>query len=156
MLLPVSLLLLFSVCSALFLFSLSLSVSVLCVSLFLAPSNPHPTPPPPPPPPPSPPPAFRLTVFTSVSVTHNHVVCILSAGHGDLVRCFHCKGGLKTWESSDKPWIEHCRWFPRCPFVRLSMGQKFVEAVQKLNNPDTRPTVRLWENLMPDCGVISL
>ncbi|XP_076445103.1 uncharacterized protein LOC143283006 isoform X2 [Babylonia areolata] len=62
-------------------------------------------------------------------------------GHADLVRCFHCKGGLKTWESSDKPWVEHSRWFPRCPFVRLYKGQKFVDAVQKLNNPETRPTI---------------
>ena len=63
------------------------------------------------------------------------------AGHMDLVRCFHCKGGLKTWESSDKPWVEHSRWFPRCPFVRLCKGQRFVDAVQSLNDPNTRPTV---------------
>ncbi|KAK7089319.1 hypothetical protein V1264_024608 [Littorina saxatilis] len=62
-------------------------------------------------------------------------------GHADLVRCFHCKGGLKTWESSDQPWIEHSRWFPRCPFIKLCKGQKFVQAVQKLNDPDTRPTI---------------
>ncbi|KAL8614983.1 hypothetical protein ACOMHN_029726 [Nucella lapillus] len=62
-------------------------------------------------------------------------------GHEDLVRCFHCKGGLKTWERSDKPWIEHSRWFSRCPFVRLAKGQKFVDAVQKLNNPQTRPAI---------------
>nr|KAG5693494.1 hypothetical protein BaRGS_006484 [Batillaria attramentaria] len=62
-------------------------------------------------------------------------------GHADLVRCFYCKGGLKTWERSDRPWVEHSRWFPRCPFVRLCKGQKFVDAIQKLNEAGGRPTI---------------
>lgn len=64
-------------------------------------------------------------------------------GHADLVRCFFCKGGLKTWEQSDRPWVEHGRWFPRCPFVRLCKGQRFVDAIQKLNEAGGRPTIAL-------------
>ncbi|XP_076467273.1 uncharacterized protein LOC143298322 [Babylonia areolata] len=62
-------------------------------------------------------------------------------GHADLVRCFYCKGGLKTWERSDQPWVEHCRWFPRCPYVRLCKGQMFVDVVQNMNRSGYSPTI---------------
>ncbi|CAG7824591.1 unnamed protein product, partial [Allacma fusca] len=40
-------------------------------------------------------------------------------GSRDHVKCFYCGGGLRNWESSDDPWVEHARWFPRCTFVVL-------------------------------------
>ncbi|XP_076466545.1 uncharacterized protein LOC143297895 [Babylonia areolata] len=52
----------------------------------------------------------------------------------DLVRCFFCKGGLKNWESSLRPWVEHARWYPRCAFVNMVKGRDFVELVQELKN----------------------
>ena len=61
-------------------------------------------------------------------------------GRQDFVRCFHCMKVLGMWISLLKPWVEHCRWSPHCPFVCLSKGQSFVDAVKNLNNPDTRPT----------------
>nr|KAG5702855.1 hypothetical protein BaRGS_001937 [Batillaria attramentaria] len=36
-------------------------------------------------------------------------------GHSDLVRCFYCKGGLKSWAEHLRPWVEHARFFPECP-----------------------------------------
>jgi len=66
-------------------------------------------------------------------------------GVEDLVRCFYCKGGLKTWETADDPWIEHCRWLPSCSFVKLCKGQLFVAAVTALSpNPKVyRPTITM-------------
>lgn len=49
-----------------------------------------------------------------------------SIGIGDYVRCFHCNGGLQSWEQGDDPWIEHARWFGNCDFVRLNKGEDFI------------------------------
>jgi len=38
-------------------------------------------------------------------------------GPDDNVRCFQCGGGFKNWKQDDDPWLEHQRWFPRCPFI---------------------------------------
>jgi baculoviral IAP repeat-containing protein 7/8 len=55
------------------------------------------------------------------------------AGYGDCARCFYCGGGLRNWEDNDNVCVEHARWFPKCAFVRQTMGQQFVDAVQDLN-----------------------
>ncbi|XP_067676813.1 baculoviral IAP repeat-containing protein 7-like [Haliotis asinina] len=49
------------------------------------------------------------------------------AGFGDSVKCFFCDGGLRTWERGDDPWVEHARWFPRCPYVRQVKGENFIQ-----------------------------
>ncbi|KAK7107060.1 death-associated inhibitor of apoptosis 1-like [Littorina saxatilis] len=54
------------------------------------------------------------------------------AGYADCCRCFYCGGGLKSWESDDEPWIEHARWFTKCPYVRMSKGGDFIDAVLSL------------------------
>ncbi|XP_052808893.1 baculoviral IAP repeat-containing protein 7-like [Mya arenaria] len=51
-------------------------------------------------------------------------------GVKDHVRCFACDGGLRQWDEGDDPWLEHCRWFPACPFARTSKGDEFVELIQ--------------------------
>lgn len=51
------------------------------------------------------------------------------AGFGDNVKCFYCDGGLRNWEVGDDPWVEHARWFPKCPFVLSVKGQDFVKNV---------------------------
>ncbi|ESO85746.1 hypothetical protein LOTGIDRAFT_130366 [Lottia gigantea] len=48
------------------------------------------------------------------------------AGFDDSVKCFHCDGGLRTWEANDDPWKEHARWFSRCPYVLQVKGEAFV------------------------------
>lgn len=50
-------------------------------------------------------------------------------GKGDQTVCFHCGGGLKDWEESVEPWVEHARWFSKCNFVLLVKGKKFVDDV---------------------------
>ncbi|KAL8563069.1 hypothetical protein ACOMHN_033725 [Nucella lapillus] len=95
----------------------------------------------------------RIQTFTNWQHEGSHPAARMAeagfyyTGHADLVRCFYCRGGLKTWEQSDQPWVEHCRWFPRCPYVRLAKGQRFVDIVQRMtisnNNDGTiKPTIR--------------
>ncbi|XP_076078107.1 baculoviral IAP repeat-containing protein 7-like [Mytilus galloprovincialis] len=52
------------------------------------------------------------------------------AGFGDNVKCFYCDGGLRNWEAGDDPWVEHARWFPKCPFVLSVKGQEYIKNVQ--------------------------
>ncbi|XP_059160175.1 inhibitor of apoptosis protein-like isoform X2 [Physella acuta] len=54
-------------------------------------------------------------------------------GYGDCARCFYCGGGLRNWEDEDDVWVEHARWFPKCAYIRQTMGQVFVDTVQELN-----------------------
>lgn len=49
-------------------------------------------------------------------------------GINDLVRCFHCDGGLRHWDPHDDPWTEHAKYFPNCSFIKLIKGQEFVTA----------------------------
>ncbi|KAH3812946.1 hypothetical protein DPMN_141389 [Dreissena polymorpha] len=51
-------------------------------------------------------------------------------GVDDTCRCFACDGGLRNWEPGDDPWIEHCRWFPACPYARAVKGDEFISIVQ--------------------------
>ncbi|KAH3806752.1 uncharacterized protein LOC127834837 isoform X2 [Dreissena polymorpha] len=51
-------------------------------------------------------------------------------GIDDHCRCFACDGGLRKWESGDDPWIEHCRWFPACPYAREIKGDEFIDLIQ--------------------------
>ncbi|XP_052281864.1 putative inhibitor of apoptosis [Dreissena polymorpha] len=51
-------------------------------------------------------------------------------GVDDHCRCFACDGGLRHWEPGDDPWIEHCRWFPACPYAREVKGDEFINLVQ--------------------------
>uniref|UniRef100_A0A146LQQ7 Apoptosis inhibitor IAP n=4 Tax=Lygus TaxID=30084 RepID=A0A146LQQ7_LYGHE len=50
-------------------------------------------------------------------------------GKGDQTICYHCGGGLKDWEETDEPWVEHARWFSKCPYVLAVKGKSFIEEV---------------------------
>ncbi|XP_024086281.1 baculoviral IAP repeat-containing protein 7-A isoform X2 [Cimex lectularius] len=50
-------------------------------------------------------------------------------GKSDQTVCYHCGGGLKDWEETDEPWVEHARWFSKCSFVLLVKGKDFVDEV---------------------------
>ena len=50
-------------------------------------------------------------------------------GRGDHVQCFYCDIGLKNWEATDKPWVEHVKWSRNCAYVLHKMGAEFVELV---------------------------
>lgn len=55
-------------------------------------------------------------------------------GEGDKCKCFYCGGILWDWEPGDDPWVEHAKWFPDCPWVKLAKGDQFVEDVQREMN----------------------
>ncbi|XP_056016025.1 E3 ubiquitin-protein ligase XIAP-like isoform X2 [Ostrea edulis] len=58
-------------------------------------------------------------------------------GYNDNVRCFFCGGGLRNWESGDDAWVEHARWFPKCPFSIQNRGQDFVTLVQSVQEEES-------------------
>ena len=51
-------------------------------------------------------------------------------GRGDHVQCFFCDGGLKNWDPTDQPWIEHARFFGDCAYLLLKQGREFVQRVR--------------------------
>jgi hypothetical protein len=51
-------------------------------------------------------------------------------GKGDRVICFSCGGGLKNWDESDASWVEHAKWYPKCEYLKLHKGTKFINTVQ--------------------------
>lgn len=58
-------------------------------------------------------------------------------GQGDSVLCFHCGGGLQSWNEEDDPWIEHAKHFSKCYFLHLIKGEKFVAEAVKSRNDST-------------------
>ncbi|KAJ8314648.1 hypothetical protein KUTeg_006798 [Tegillarca granosa] len=52
------------------------------------------------------------------------------SGKDDLVYCFFCGQGLKSWDPEDEPWIEHAKWSPKCKFVHDVHGKDFVTKIQ--------------------------
>ena len=50
-------------------------------------------------------------------------------GLSDHVRCFHCGNGLRNWEKEDKPWELHARYYPKCFFLYVNKGQKFIDSI---------------------------
>ncbi|CAB3362425.1 Hypothetical predicted protein, partial [Cloeon dipterum] len=54
-------------------------------------------------------------------------------GSGDRVICFQCGGGLKDWDPKDNPWVEHAKWFSRCPYLSIKRGKKFIDDIIRTN-----------------------
>jgi len=67
-------------------------------------------------------------------------------GKGDQTMCFHCGGGLRDWEETDDPWVEHAAWFPKCVHVVLIKGQAFIEECRKLK--ESKAAVKLQKGLL--------
>lgn len=61
----------------------------------------------------------------------------MNLGNGDQVRCFHCDGGLRLWDPSDDPWMEHARWFNTCGYVTLVKGEQFVKQAIVQHSPSS-------------------
>jgi len=57
-------------------------------------------------------------------------------GKGDQTVCFYCGGGLRDWEETDDPWVEHAAWFPKCMHVVLIKGQAFIEECRQMKEPN--------------------
>nr|CAD7575111.1 unnamed protein product [Timema californicum] len=56
-------------------------------------------------------------------------------GLSDQVRCFHCDGGLSSWDPTDDPFVEHARWFPHCGYITLVRGTQFVKDMLEEHPP---------------------
>jgi len=63
-------------------------------------------------------------------------------GIDDKVECFSCGGGLKDWEPEDIPWEIHALCYPKCRYVNLMKGEKYVSTINKnyTNSVQTSPT----------------
>ncbi|KAL4232539.1 Protein DETOXIFICATION 47 [Mactra antiquata] len=55
---------------------------------------------------------------------------LVYTGVGDSVRCYHCGGGLRSWEPNDDPMMEHAKWYPNCPHLMLVKGKAYIERVR--------------------------
>lgn len=66
------------------------------------------------------------------------------SGKDDLVYCFFCGQGLKSWEPEDEPWIEHAKWSPKCKFVHDVHGKDFVTKIQnsKSNSKEIQDLIK--------------
>jgi len=60
----------------------------------------------------------------------------VAAGPHDNVKCFCCDGGLKNWQSSDSPWVEHARWFPRCSYLVMQRDANYIRSIQQTYQPN--------------------
>ncbi|NWH86703.1 BIR7B protein, partial [Aegithalos caudatus] len=80
---------------------------------------------------------MRLSTFENwPQNSHMHPELLARAGffytgQGDLVRCFYCDGGVRSWAFGDDPWREHAKWYPECEFLLHSRGREFVSSVQE-------------------------
>lgn len=65
-------------------------------------------------------------------------ICFCS-GYEDEVICFYCNGRLRNWKSNGVPWVQHARWFPYCPFVRIVKGNQYIRTIQvRFSQPDNK------------------
>ncbi|XP_034949212.1 death-associated inhibitor of apoptosis 1 [Chelonus insularis] len=66
-------------------------------------------------------------------------------GTGDQTLCYHCGGGLKDWEPTDDPWVQHAKWFKKCYYVLMVKGQSFINSVigQPITLPSREETMKM-------------
>ncbi|XP_041370861.1 baculoviral IAP repeat-containing protein 2-like [Gigantopelta aegis] len=48
----------------------------------------------------------------------------------DRVKCAYCQGRMYDWQPGDDPWVEHARCFPGCAYIKLCLGQDYIDDVQ--------------------------
>jgi hypothetical protein len=76
---------------------------------------------------------YRGLQDTNVYITtYGKIKLYIFLGTNDLVRCFHCGGGLTSWEAEDNPWVEHAHWFPQCVFLRQNKGEEFIQIISSM------------------------
>ncbi|XP_060688096.1 E3 ubiquitin-protein ligase XIAP-like isoform X2 [Hemiscyllium ocellatum] len=86
---------------------------------------------------------FKSQVHFPLNIADLARAGFYSTGEDDNVKCFHCDGGLRNWESSDEAWEQHAKWFPGCAFLIEQKGRDFVNDVQlrKLYSNSTTETL---------------
>ncbi|XP_050169620.1 baculoviral IAP repeat-containing protein 7 isoform X1 [Myiozetetes cayanensis] len=71
-------------------------------------------------------------------------------GRGDVVRCFYCDGGVRSWSFGDDPWREHAKWYPECEFLLHSKGREFVNSVQETFSTTVLAPRHSWDQTEQD------
>jgi len=70
------------------------------------------------------------------------------------VRCFACGRSLRRLDSANDPWIEHCRWFPACPYARQKKGADYIAlvlaSIEQSNYADWLSEMLLLKSNMED------
>lgn len=61
-------------------------------------------------------------------------------GTGDKTACFYCGIGLKDWEETDDPWIEHSKWSPNCAYLVLKMSDEIKNVLSLKTNEVSKET----------------
>ncbi|XP_031136007.1 E3 ubiquitin-protein ligase XIAP [Sander lucioperca] len=93
----------------------------------------------------------RLGSFAGVQHPIDHkrlaIAGFYSAGAGDRVLCFHCGGGVKSWQRGEDPWEEHAKHYPGCSFLLAEKGQEFVNSIQLQDPRRNRATSSLQNGL---------
>ncbi|EDW10799.1 death-associated inhibitor of apoptosis 2 [Drosophila mojavensis] len=82
----------------------------------------------------------------------------------DLVRCFHCNIGLRSWQKEDEPWHEHAKWSPKCQFVLLAKGPQYVRQVRDATTasptaataPELPTSIGSAMSAAPACAALAL
>lgn len=47
-------------------------------------------------------------------------------GKSDVVTCYSCGYGIRSWEVDDDPWGEHIRWYSYCDHIQLNKTQEEI------------------------------
>lgn len=50
---------------------------------------------------------------------------------GDAVQCFCCGISLKNWNDGDQPWEQHALLSPKCDFLNMAKGYKYVNFIRE-------------------------
>jgi hypothetical protein len=48
-------------------------------------------------------------------------------GVDDLVKCFHCNGGLQDWKANDNALLLHNKYYPNCNYSNLKKRLFFIK-----------------------------
>ncbi|KAL3882766.1 hypothetical protein ACJMK2_029074 [Sinanodonta woodiana] len=98
----------------------------------------------------------RFPLVSGVNVKTIAAAGFYYTGHGDVVRCYACDGGLKHWVPGDDPWQEHYRWFPDCPHLEQSNYRPLSGEVNAAENNKPKKTLSAsTETTAPSEGLIS-
>lgn len=87
--------------------------------------------------------SVRISSFRTFPGNHTQTATQLAeagffySGKDDVVYCFFCGQGLRSWDSEDEPWIEHAKWSPQCQYIKDVKGIEFIYKVQEAqSDPD--------------------
>ncbi|CAD5114511.1 DgyrCDS3635 [Dimorphilus gyrociliatus] len=88
----------------------------------------------------------RLESFTSqfpitgISSTLFAEAGFYSIAVQDYTRCFYCGVGLRGWDNTDDPWIQHAKFSSSCQFLIEKKGIEFIRSYQPGNSAGFRST----------------